>query len=89
MASAFKLTSAPAGLRASFEAIKKGGSLDDAVFDHGYESHAGFRDAFARLFGEAPGRAAKKGLDFIRLAWIDSPLGPLVGRGGRRGRLPP
>jgi AraC family transcriptional regulator, regulatory protein of adaptative response / methylated-DNA-[protein]-cysteine methyltransferase len=65
-------------LAASFEAIKKGGSLDDAVFDHGYESHAGFRDAFARLFGEAPGRAAKKGLDFIRIAWIDSPLGPLV-----------
>lgn len=65
-------------LASSFESIKRGGSLDDAVFDHGYESHAGFRDAFARLFGEAPGRAAKNGLDFIRLAWIDSPLGPLV-----------
>ena len=43
-------------LAAAFEAIKAGGSLDDAVFDHGYESHSGFRDAFARLFGEAPGR---------------------------------
>jgi AraC family transcriptional regulator, regulatory protein of adaptative response / methylated-DNA-[protein]-cysteine methyltransferase len=84
-------------LAAAFEAIKAGGSLDDAVFDHGYESHSGFREAFARLFGEAPGRTAKaakggdargapaggaaaraKAADFIRLAWIDSPLGPLV-----------
>jgi AraC family transcriptional regulator, regulatory protein of adaptative response / methylated-DNA-[protein]-cysteine methyltransferase len=64
-------------LAAAFEAIKGGGSLDDAVFDHGYESHSGFREAFARLFEEAPGRVAKGG-DFIRLAWIESPLGPLV-----------
>jgi AraC family transcriptional regulator, regulatory protein of adaptative response / methylated-DNA-[protein]-cysteine methyltransferase len=69
-------------LAAAFEAIKAGGSLDDAVFDHGYESHSGFREAFARLFGEAPGRVANAahgaGGNFIRLAWIDSPLGPLV-----------
>ncbi len=69
-------------LAAAFEAIKTGGSLDDAVFDHGYESHSGFREAFARLFGDAPGRAAKAAgegaADFIRLAWIESPLGPLV-----------
>jgi len=64
-------------LSAAFEAIKSGGSLDDAVFDHGYESHSGFREAFARLFGEAP-RKAVDGGDFIRVAWIDSPLGPLV-----------
>jgi AraC family transcriptional regulator, regulatory protein of adaptative response / methylated-DNA-[protein]-cysteine methyltransferase len=72
-------------LAAAFEAIKKGGSIDDAVFEHGYESHSGFREAFARLFGDPPGRAAKGrkgsvegGGDFIRLAWIESPLGPLV-----------
>lgn len=69
-------------LAAAFEAIKSGGSLDDAVFDHGYESHSGFREAFARLFGAAPGRVANAahgaGDDFIRIAWIDSPLGPLV-----------
>ena len=66
-------------LAAAFEAIKAGSSLDDAVFDHGYESHSGFREAFARLFGDAPGRASKaSGGDFIRLAWIDSSLGPLV-----------
>ncbi len=66
-------------LAAAFEAIKAGGSLDDAVFDHGYESHSGFRDAFSRLFGDAPGRVSKdSGGDFIRLAWIDGPLGPLI-----------
>lgn len=66
-------------LAAAFEAIKSGGSLDDAVFDYGYESHSGFRDAFARLFGDAPGRTAKiPSGDFIRLAWIESSLGPLI-----------
>jgi AraC family transcriptional regulator, regulatory protein of adaptative response / methylated-DNA-[protein]-cysteine methyltransferase len=75
-------------LAAAFEAIKAGGSLDDAVFDHGYESHSGFREAFSRIFGEAPGKTAKAAAmgrtspaprtDFIHLAWIDSPLGPLV-----------
>jgi AraC family transcriptional regulator, regulatory protein of adaptative response / methylated-DNA-[protein]-cysteine methyltransferase len=63
-------------LAAAFEAIKKGGSIDEAVFEHGFESHSGFREAFARLFGDPPGRAS--GGDFIRLARIDSPLGPLV-----------
>jgi AraC family transcriptional regulator of adaptative response/methylated-DNA-[protein]-cysteine methyltransferase len=58
-------------LASAFEAIREGGSLDDAVFDHGYESHSGFREAFARLFGEAPGKAgAREGADFIRIGCI-------------------
>jgi AraC family transcriptional regulator of adaptative response/methylated-DNA-[protein]-cysteine methyltransferase len=73
-------------LAAAFEAIKQGDSIDDAVFDHGYESHSGFREAFTRLFGEAPGRAAAKdGTDFVRIAWIDSALGPLVAGATDRG----
>lgn len=63
-------------LASAFESIKGGGSVDDAVFDHGFESHSGFRDAFARLFDAPPGKA--RGQDFIRLAWIESALGPLV-----------
>ncbi|MBL8965660.1 MAG: bifunctional transcriptional activator/DNA repair protein Ada [Spirochaetaceae bacterium] len=75
-------------LAAAFEAIKVGGSIDDAVFDAGYDSHSGFREAFSRLFGAPPGAAAagSAGLaDFIRLAWIDTPLGPLVAAATDRG----
>jgi AraC family transcriptional regulator of adaptative response/methylated-DNA-[protein]-cysteine methyltransferase len=70
-------------LAAAFESIKAGGSIDDAVFDHGFDSHSGFRDAFSRLFGEAPGKAATG--DFARIAWMDSPLGPLVAGATDRG----
>jgi AraC family transcriptional regulator of adaptative response/methylated-DNA-[protein]-cysteine methyltransferase len=73
-------------LAAAFEAMKQGDSIDDAVFDHGYESHSGFREAFGRLFGEAPGRAlADDRADFVRIAWIDSPLGPLVAGASDKG----
>ncbi len=72
-------------LAAAFEAIKDGSSIDDAVFDHGYESHSGFREAFHHLFGEAPGRSAAAGgkpggagADFIRIAWLETSLGPMV-----------
>ncbi|RPJ40643.1 MAG: bifunctional transcriptional activator/DNA repair protein Ada, partial [Candidatus Latescibacterota bacterium] len=63
-------------LGAALAEIRRGGSLDDAVFESGYESHSGFREAFARVFGDAPGRA--RGKDCIAAAWIPSPLGPLV-----------
>ncbi len=60
----------------AFAAIKQGSSIDDAVFDHGWESHSGFRDAFAKAAGIAPG-AARSG-DYVRLAWIETPLGPMA-----------
>ena len=63
-------------LARAFEGIKDGTSLDDAVFETGYESHSGFREAFEKAFGEPPGRAAEA--DCIRLAWIDTPIGPMV-----------
>ncbi len=56
--------------------IRNGGKVDDAVFESGYDSHSGFRDAFARTFGDAPGNCRDR--DCVRLAWIASPLGPLV-----------
>jgi AraC family transcriptional regulator of adaptative response/methylated-DNA-[protein]-cysteine methyltransferase len=46
------------------------------VFETGYESHSGFRDAFARAFQRTPGQAA--GADCIRLAWLDTPIGPMI-----------
>jgi AraC family transcriptional regulator of adaptative response/methylated-DNA-[protein]-cysteine methyltransferase len=56
--------------------IRQGGDLDDVVFDHGYESHSGFRDAFARAFGTAPGRARAR--DAIVVRMLPTPLGPML-----------
>jgi AraC family transcriptional regulator of adaptative response/methylated-DNA-[protein]-cysteine methyltransferase len=63
-------------LGSAFEQIKRGDRLDDVTLGHGFESHSGFREAFARVFGTPPGKA--RGTDCIQLAWIDSPLGPLI-----------
>jgi AraC family transcriptional regulator of adaptative response/methylated-DNA-[protein]-cysteine methyltransferase len=50
--------------------------VDDAVLGSGYDSPSGFREAFARAFGVAP--SASPGHECVFLAWIPSPLGPLV-----------
>lgn len=60
----------------ALEKIRNGSRLDDVVLDHGFDSHSGFRDAFVRTFGTPPGSARSK--DCIYLAWIESPLGPLI-----------
>jgi len=60
----------------AFERIRHGAGIDDAVFDAGFNSHSGFRSAFAHLFGGPPGRAESG--DCIRLAWMETPLGPMV-----------
>jgi AraC family transcriptional regulator, regulatory protein of adaptative response / methylated-DNA-[protein]-cysteine methyltransferase len=56
--------------------LRAGASLDDAALGHGFESHSGFRDAFAKRFGITPGRA--RGGDCIMTALIESPVGPLL-----------
>lgn len=56
--------------------IRQGGDLDDAVFESGYESHSGFREAFVRTFGDPPG--SYRSGDCVSLSWLRSPLGPLV-----------
>lgn len=60
----------------AFMAIRNGAGVDRVAQAHGYESASGFRDAFAKLFGQAPRAAA--GGDCIYLSWCESPLGPLV-----------
>lgn len=64
-------------LAGAFTQLRNGGRLDDAVFDSGFESHSGFRDAFNRTFGKAPGRARQHGTRIV-CAMIESPLGPLL-----------
>jgi AraC family transcriptional regulator of adaptative response/methylated-DNA-[protein]-cysteine methyltransferase len=60
----------------AFARLREGSQLDDVALASGFESHSGFREAFARVFGDAPGRARSG--DCVRLAWIESPLGPLL-----------
>jgi len=60
----------------AFTGLKRGKRIDDAVFDSGWESHSGFRDAFTKAAGAPPGAAAGK--DYIRLTWIQTPLGQMV-----------
>ena len=64
-------------LAGAFSRIRNGAKLDDAIFDSGFESHSGFREAFNRTFGDAPGRARRNGARII-IAMIESPLGPLL-----------
>ena len=63
-------------LTRAFERIRDGEALDDAVFETGYESHSGFREAFQKAFGQPPGRSTDA--HCIRLAWIETPLGPMI-----------
>lgn len=63
-------------LGGALELIRRGERPEDAGWDSGYESASGFRDAFARTFGAAPGQA--KQADCVRLAWVESPVGPLL-----------
>jgi AraC family transcriptional regulator of adaptative response/methylated-DNA-[protein]-cysteine methyltransferase len=60
----------------AFESIRGGTALDEAVFDSGFDSHSGFRAAFARIFGTSPGQAREG--DCIRLSWVQTPMGPMV-----------
>ena len=41
-------------LARAFERIREGETLDDAVFETGYESHSVFREAFQKAFGQPP-----------------------------------
>lgn len=59
----------------ALQAIRNGEVTADHAIVHGDESESGFRAAFERSFGRAPDDA---GRDPIRVAWIDSPLGPLL-----------
>jgi AraC family transcriptional regulator of adaptative response/methylated-DNA-[protein]-cysteine methyltransferase len=61
---------------AALKQIREGVRLDDVALGNGYESHSGFRDAFQRTFGDAPGRGRDS--DCLVVSWVESPVGPLV-----------
>ena len=70
-------------LSSAFQQIREGASLDSVPFDSGYESHSGFREAFAKHFGKAPGKSRSD--ELITVDWVESPLGPLGLGSSRRG----
>lgn len=66
----------------AFIQIQNGESLDDVVFANGYESHSGFRDAFAKTFGAPPIQARRasspNSTEYISAQFIETPLGPIL-----------
>jgi AraC family transcriptional regulator of adaptative response/methylated-DNA-[protein]-cysteine methyltransferase len=73
------------GLRLSraFTQIRSGQPMDDVMLGHGFESHSGFRTAFTRTFGKAPGQVRNQ--DCLRVALLDTPLGPMLAAAGNAG----
>ncbi len=60
-------------LSAAFIKIREGENLDEVTLSYGYESHSGFREAFARTFGDAPGRSREGACLFTTM--IETPVG--------------
>ena len=56
--------------------IREGADISAAAYDHGYESLSGFRDAFAKFFGDAPGRS--RAATLVSMTRVLTPLGPMV-----------
>lgn len=56
--------------------IREGGSVINAQLSAGYGSGSGFRDAFSRIMGAAPGRVAN--IEPLKAAWLDTRLGPML-----------
>src|SRR6185436_17590466 len=63
-------------LGTAMKALHGGASTLDAAFESGFESDSGFRDAFARVFGDTPGRSRDAALLVAR--WVETPLGPML-----------
>jgi AraC family transcriptional regulator of adaptative response/methylated-DNA-[protein]-cysteine methyltransferase len=70
-------------LSGALATLREGKSVDDAVFESGYLSHSGFREAFTRTFGATPGQGEH--VDSVSLGWIESPVGPLIAGADDRG----
>ena len=70
-------------LGAAMRALHDGAPTVDAAFDAGFESDSGFREAFARVFGETPGSARETPL--LIATWLETPLGPMLAIAGDRG----
>ncbi len=60
----------------AFNTIRKGDKVIEAQLAAGFESGSGFREAFARQFGEAPQKS--RDARAFAMDWIDTPLGAML-----------
>lgn len=60
----------------ALRSVRKGGRVDHAQSDSGFESASGFREAFVRVFGDPPTAAKQHGC--LIAERIDTPLGTMV-----------
>jgi AraC family transcriptional regulator, regulatory protein of adaptative response / methylated-DNA-[protein]-cysteine methyltransferase len=70
-------------LGTAMKSLHDGAPTLDAGMDAGFESDSGFREAFARVFGDTPGRARETAL--LTASWIETPLGPMLAIAGDQG----
>ena len=56
--------------------LRHGEELTRVAYDSGFESLSGFRDAFQRVFGDAPGRT--KDAPTVLVTRLPTPLGPMI-----------
>jgi AraC family transcriptional regulator of adaptative response/methylated-DNA-[protein]-cysteine methyltransferase len=70
-------------LGTAMRALHDGAPTLDAGLEAGFESDSGFREAFARVFGETPGDA--RDIPLLTATWVETPLGPMLAIAGDRG----
>jgi AraC family transcriptional regulator of adaptative response/methylated-DNA-[protein]-cysteine methyltransferase len=63
-------------LAGALRRLRAGDELDDVALGTGWDSHSGFREAFTRTFGTAPGQGAHTAC--VMTTAIDTPLGPMI-----------
>ncbi|WP_305984646.1 bifunctional transcriptional activator/DNA repair enzyme AdaA [Roseibium sp. MMSF_3544] len=63
-------------LQEGFSTLAGGGKVIDAQITAGFDSPSAFREAFAKILGQAPGHFSQDPLLFAD--WVSSPLGPLI-----------
>jgi AraC family transcriptional regulator of adaptative response/methylated-DNA-[protein]-cysteine methyltransferase len=63
-------------LQEGFSTLAGGGKVIDAQITAGFESPSAFREAFAKILGQAPGSFSQDPL--LVADWVSSPLGPLI-----------
>jgi len=60
----------------ALDRLKSGTGIDDVAMESGFESVSGFRDAFQKTFGVAPGKAGERKVLYYRR--LTTPLGSML-----------